>query len=136
MTRINTTSRERNDPVKSASDIVERLRDQSPTTDEYCDSFHCDAIKEEAAIEIDRLRNQPRWIYTVDQLPPVGKYVQCLWFFQDNGKLIATSEKAQLSHGFPMPEFWQFENRVEAIRPVLWAPVDVPDVKQLARVCR
>ena len=83
--------------------------------------------------EIKTLRGQRRWIYTDDELPPVGDTVQCLWFFREGEKLVAVSEKARMSHGSPMPEFWQAQNHVERIRPVLWAPVEVPDVATLAR---
>ena len=83
--------------------------------------------------ELETLRGQRRWIYTDDKLPPVGEIVQCLWFFQEGDKLVAKSGKARMSHGSPMPEFWQAENHVERIRPVLWAPVEVPDVATLAR---
>ena len=83
--------------------------------------------------ELETFRVQRRWIYTDDKLPPVGETVQCLWFFLDGEKLVATSGRARMSHGSPMPEFWQAENHVERIRPVLWAPVEVPDVATLAR---
>ena len=86
-----------------------------------------------ATDELETLRSQRRWIYAADELPPVGQTVQCLWFFWEGEKLVAVSEKARMSHGSPMPEFWQAENHVERIRPVLWAPVEVPDVGTLAR---
>ena len=86
-----------------------------------------------ATDELETLRSQRRWIYTADELPPVGQIVQCLWFFQEGDKLVAESGKARMSHGSPMSECWQTENHVTWIRPVLWAPVEVPEVGTLAR---
>jgi hypothetical protein len=83
--------------------------------------------------ELETLRSQRRWIYTADELPPVGELVQCLWFFQEGDRMVVESERARMSHGPPMPEFWQAANHVERIRPVLWAPVLVPDVGTFAR---
>jgi hypothetical protein len=73
------------------------------------------------------------WIYTSDHLPTMGKLFQCLWFFKDERGLFVTSNKAKMVFGPPMDEFWQFENGVEAIRPTLWAPMEVPDVSIFAR---
>ena len=92
-----------------------------------------DYLEKTMGEELETFRSQRRWIYTDDELPQVGETVQCLWFFLDREKLVATSGRARMSHGAPMSEFWQAENHVEKIRPVLWAPVEVPDVATLAR---
>jgi hypothetical protein len=44
--------------VSDERDIVERLRDQSQPIGDYCDSAQCDKVKEEAAAEIARLREE------------------------------------------------------------------------------
>jgi hypothetical protein len=44
--------------VSDQRDIVERLRDQSQPIGDYCDSAQCDKVKEEAAAEIARLREE------------------------------------------------------------------------------
>ena len=92
-----------------------------------------DCLEKTMREELETLRSQRRWIYTDDELPPVGQTVQCLWFFHEGERLVAVAGRARMSHGSPMPEFWQAENHVERIRPVLWAPVVVPDVATLAR---
>jgi hypothetical protein len=92
-----------------------------------------DFLEKSMKEQLKTLRSQRRWIYTADELPPVGEIVQCLWFFQEADRMVVESGKARMSHGSPMPEFWQAENHVERIRPVLWAPVEVPDVGTFAR---
>ena len=43
-------------PAPPEPDIVDRLLDQSQPLGDYCDSCHCDKVKQEAADEIRRLR--------------------------------------------------------------------------------
>jgi len=90
-------------------------------------------LEKQMTEQLETLRSQRRWIYTADELPPVGELVQCLWFFKEGDRIVVESERARMSHGFPMPELWQAGNHVERIRPVLWAPVEVPDVGTFAR---
>ena len=66
--------------MSDTRDIVERLRDQSQPIGDYCDSFQCDKVKEEAAAEIARLREERRWVPVGERLPE--EEVDCLVFHE------------------------------------------------------
>lgn len=104
--------------MSDTRDIVERLENEARIFEQTLLDDTVDLIRE-AAAEIDRLREERRWVTVGERLPPVGRDEKVLvaWRYEDErNEALVVSEAWHLRLGlfidkeefeFPSVKFWQ-----------------------------